>query len=293
MAIVSASSFAVVLVVSTIAHRIEMAFEGGDLLSDPTAIYGCWRTDDGLQECFGEHGQYNISQGYERDTGTWRIVDTRALEISMHGSQRWDVAEIDDRTLVLTRGLQEIRYNRAADESTSRVDLGGGYQDAKWGMSSDQVRDLLPGLANRQSSEFLIMSQEDGAEIKCWFDDQGLSRVEVHPSASTVRDTEGIVAMLRAMESRFGEGMEVPNRVDATLGIPLRVFQWSDAETTITFQMWDPERAEAHGIPVDSLAGTITLIYESTAATRRAAAAEQRAREQTIENRTRAIEGQL
>jgi hypothetical protein len=122
-----------------------------------------------------------------------------------------------------------------------KVSLGGGYRDAKWGMTKAQVAAALKLKPAEDSADFLLFKLGDTESVKCWFKNDRLYRVEYHPLNQPGISDEQLKAtsegILRTLRDRYGEP-EMPADMADGMGIPFDLFaQWDDGATKLKLEV--------------------------------------------------------
>lgn len=144
--------------------------------------------------------------------------------------------------------------------------LGGGYKEAKWGMSKAEVRNhisgtietytssvdselkqqenLLTGVAESANDEWFIVTN-DGKETSYHFLNDRLFGVKFNPNLPDVNRGQSkngaAEAILSGLIEKFGEGDGYIKGMVNQGDFPLLVYRWNDGETTIKYIMWDPD----------------------------------------------------
>jgi hypothetical protein len=177
-----------------------------------------------------------------------------------------------------------VRKLALVDEQRQAHRLGGGYKEAKWGMSKAQVKQVLGGTVDRwgggESTDFLALDI-DGKGLKCWFAGDRLYRVEFNPRLADA-DVAGVDAILALAVEKFGPGTERTDRGDATTGLPLMFYEWEDSDTTIKFRVVKPRPELYRGT-----ASSLKVIYEHKAGRAGLEAAQQQKAGEAAERRAR------
>ena len=136
----------------------------------------------------------------------------------------------------------------AAQASASRAParsgpLGGGYKDAKWGMSLSEVKKLLPGRIEYETrlpkiDKTLRYNLGEGKKLVCSFNHDQFYHAFYSPMAQD-GDLETAQAVLTGLRKKFGPGKVADNFVDGQ-NRPLIVVTWNDGVTQIELRMPDP-----------------------------------------------------
>ena len=147
------------------------------------------------------------------------------------------------------------RYPKSSKASVAREDIAtceqhmqelfGGYQNIKFGMSKEQVKNLFPGKLV-QSREKYLAYIKDKAEITFWFFNNALYEVEVEPNAKKQRighgpATKDMQNTINALVLKYGEYEQIPNMV-SVMGFfeqPLEYYKWSFKDKEIVLSYWD------------------------------------------------------
>ena len=123
-------------------------------------------------------------------------------------------------------------------EKTGR--LGGGYREARWGMSPAEVKQALAENLEfetrlPQVEKILKYDLGEGRKLVCRFDHEQFYRAEYHPIAA---DGEEVVseAVLSGLQKKYGPGQQVEGFTDRE-GRPLRIFKWNDGVSEIELRM--------------------------------------------------------
>ena len=124
-------------------------------------------------------------------------------------------------------------------------ELFSGYQNIKFGMSKQEVKQLFTGKLT-QSKEKYLEYVKDKAEITFWFFNNALYEVEVKPNAKKQRighgpATEDMQNTINALALKYGEYEQIPNMV-SVMGFfeqPLEYYKWSFTDKEIILSYWD------------------------------------------------------
>lgn len=143
-----------------------------------------------------------------------------------------------------------VRAEAAVASPARRPSLGGGYKDAKWGMSLGQVKALVgatPKEEYRTSLKFVDAppdSDSEGSETEYEFYEGALSRVTYAPprkrSVFSVYDWKDREAAMGLLVGKYGTARTSTTReefytLDGLADLPTTLHKWSDGETDITF----------------------------------------------------------
>ena len=122
-------------------------------------------------------------------------------------------------------------------------DLGGGYKNAKWGMSPIQVKNVLKGeiidSGERDFISYIEYNIGAGKTLKCWFYKNRFYQVWYNPRLKD-DDELGAEAVLRALTKKYGTGKILKGAV-TFLGLPRLTIIWDDGITEIEYTMYDPD----------------------------------------------------
>jgi hypothetical protein len=151
----------------------------------------------------------------------------------LHKQATTEQATTEQATTEQATTEQATPAQTATEQTVGR--LGGGYKNAKWGMSKEDVIAAL-ALPVVDSSSNTIVFRGD-IKIVCSFSDYGLYLVKVEPSCSNRTDFE---AILSHMESKYGVATRRTDMVDGRIGFPLIYCIWDDEVTKIILSMIDP-----------------------------------------------------
>lgn len=144
------------------------------------------------------------------------------------------------RSSVFTSAMNEMIF---CEEEIEK--LFSGYQNIKFGMSKEQVKELFAGKLI-QSKEKYLEYIKDKAEIVFWFFNNALYEVEVKPNVKKQRighgpATEDMQNTINALVLKYGEYEQIPNMVLA-MGFfeqPLEYYKWSFKDKEIVLSYWD------------------------------------------------------
>lgn len=121
--------------------------------------------------------------------------------------------------------------------------LGGGYKNAKWGMSPTQVKNVLKGeiidSGERDFISYIEYNIGAGKTLKCWFYKNRFYQVWYTPGLKD-DDEEGAKAVLMALTKKYGPGKILKGDVDS-LGFPKLTIIWDDGITEIKYRMYHPD----------------------------------------------------
>lgn len=120
-----------------------------------------------------------------------------------------------------------------------------GYQNIKFGMTKEQVKELFSGKLS-QSREKYLEYVKDKAEITFWFFNNTLYEVEVKPNARKQRmghgpATEDMKNTINALTLKYGKYEKIPNMV-SVIGFfeqPLEYYKWTFKDKEIILSYWD------------------------------------------------------
>lgn len=124
-------------------------------------------------------------------------------------------------------------------------ELFSGYQNIKFGMDKQQVKELFAGKLIQNQREYLKYVKNK-AEIIFWFFDNALYEVEVRPNARKRRighgpATEDMQNTINALALKYGQYEQVPNMV-SVMGFfeqPLEYYRWSFNDKEIILSYWN------------------------------------------------------
>ncbi len=132
----------------------------------------------------------------------------------------------------------------SASQAPARMGpLGGGYKDAKWGMSSNEVKKLRLGKIEYETrlpkvEKTLRYDLGEGKKLVCYFDHDQFYHASYSPVAQD-GDLETAQAVLAGLRRKYGPGKVADNFVDGQ-NRPLIVVTWNDGVTQIELRMPDP-----------------------------------------------------
>ena len=139
-----------------------------------------------------------------------------------------------------------VPYNQQAQQQEQeKLELFSGYQNIKFGMTKEQVKELFQGKL-KQTKEKYLFYVKDNAEITFWFFQNALYQVDVAPNAKKKRighgpATEDMQNTINAMALKYGKYEKKPNMVE-NMGFyqqPLEYYKWSFKDKEIVLSYWD------------------------------------------------------
>lgn len=177
--------------------------------------------------------------------------------------------------------------------------LGGGYKDAKWGMSPDAVRRALPGTPDYETrspgpEKTMIYDLGEGRKLVCSFLHEQFYRAVYTPIPGD-GDFDGANMVFSGLERKFGPGKELRGYLNAE-NRPLRVVKWNDGISEIEFRMADwqaPEWKEEKSFPGKSVLVMYTNIPLSLKRERLKAEEKKRQEKDQLQNKAQKIENDL
>jgi hypothetical protein len=125
--------------------------------------------------------------------------------------------------------------------------LGGGYRDAKWGMSLDEVKKLLGGRLDYETrlqniEKTLRLDLGKGREVTCLFyNDQFFQAI--YKPVTADNDQQAAEAVLDGLNRKYGPGKDEEGFSDKD-GKPLKIVTWNDGISKIELRMRDPKPPE-------------------------------------------------
>ncbi|ACC98998.1 hypothetical protein Emin_1450 [Elusimicrobium minutum Pei191] len=129
--------------------------------------------------------------------------------------------------------------------------LGGGYQDAKWGMSKSEVKKVLGYRVKEEGSNWITFNLGNRKELDAVFFNGKLYLARLSPKIETEKEYKGL---LLGLVSKFGEGTPQSNMTRSylhTLEIPVVTIVWEDANTNITWSAWDNTSRDVQNFSYD------------------------------------------
>ncbi|MBI5240170.1 MAG: hypothetical protein HY926_06835 [Elusimicrobia bacterium] len=180
--------------------------------------------------------------------------------------------------------------------------LGGGYKDAKWGMSPAEVKKRIPARVDYETRQpkvekTLILSLGEGRKLSCFFENDRFFQAIYQPVAVDGEPTAA-EAVVSGLSKKYGPGKEEDGFTDKE-GKPLRLVTWNDGITKIEFRMRAPRPSGKNpnlaAEPYPS--STVTVLYTSIAVSAKRALRQdeerRRAEEQKRQQRVNDIQGDL
>jgi|GEM_PF-5179281 len=152
--------------------------------------------------------------------------------------------------------------------------LGGGYRDAKWGMSIAEVKKRLAGRLEYETrlpniEKILRLDLGEGRKVTCNFNHDQFYQAIYRPMAAD-NDAQAAEAVLDGLGRKYGPGKEEEGYLDKD-GKALKIVTWNDGISKIEFRMRDPRPPEKTGdrklwvYP----SSTLAVIYTDIAASAR------------------------
>jgi hypothetical protein len=180
--------------------------------------------------------------------------------------------------------------------------LGGGYKDAKWGMSPAEVKKRLPARVDYETRQAkiektLILSLGEGRKLTCLFEGDKFYQAIYQPVPAD-DDPTAAEAVLSGLHKKYGPGKEEDGFTDKA-GRPLRLMTWNDGISKIEFRMRAPRTPEKSlGLkPEPYPSSTVAVLYTSISISARRALRQdeerRRAEEQKRRQRINDIQGDL
>lgn len=195
-----------------------------------------------INACSNEHESqakalYNTTMGIKQNQGCVKAMDIYKEIINKYPSSPYASSAITDLSLC----ENEIQKQKDAE----KLKLFSGYQNIKFGMSKEQVKELFSGKLTQNREEYLTYIK-DKAEITFWFFNNALYEVEVKPNAKKQRighgpATEDMQNTINALVLKYGEYEQIPNMV-LVMGFfnqPLEYYKWSFKDKEIILSYWD------------------------------------------------------
>ena len=152
--------------------------------------------------------------------------------------------------------------------------LGGGYKNAKWGMSIAEVKKKLPGRLEYETRQpkaekTLILDLGENRKVTCLFDNDRFFQAIYQP-VSADDDQPAAEAVLDGLSRKYGPGKDAEGFTDKD-GKPLKITTWNDGVSKIEFRMRDPKTPEKtpektlDRKPVPYPSSTLAVLYTSIA----------------------------
>jgi hypothetical protein len=171
--------------------------------------------------------------------------------------------------------------------------LGGGYQNAKWGMTVDQVKSAL--ISNRIKANIEVNTSDgdkavrfiiDGQkELTCFFYNNKFYHAEYDPKLKA-HEEDVARAILNEMITKYGNGRTY--RGTNNIGLIYYVTtEWEDIETKIIYQIHDKQ------VMMYYVAGSVIVAYTCKAIEAQKDADKERAANEAKQKRLRSFEGDL
>jgi hypothetical protein len=140
--------------------------------------------------------------------------------------------------------------------------LGGGYRDAKWGMSMAEVEKRLAARIEYESrqpsiNKTLILDLGQGRKVTCYFEHDQFYQAIYQPVASD-GDQQAAEAVMAGLEKKYGPGKEEEGFTDKH-DRPLKLITWNDGISKIELQMREPTPPAPAKV-----AGTKPWVYPSS-----------------------------
>ena len=122
--------------------------------------------------------------------------------------------------------------------------LGGGYKNAKWGMSVAEVKKKLPSRLEYETRQpkvdkILILDLGAGRKVTCYFENDRFYQAIYQPVAAD-NDQQAAEAVLSGLDKKYGPGKDEEGFTDKE-GKPLKLVTWNDGISKIEFRMRDPK----------------------------------------------------
>ena len=180
---------------------------------------------------------YNTTIEIKQDQGCAKAIEGYKEIINKYPSSPYAA------TAVKELALCEKEIQKQKDDE--KMKLFSGYQNIKFGMNKEQVKELFSGKLT-QSREKYLEYVKDKAEITFWFFNNALYEVEVKPNAKKQRighgpATEDMQNTINALALKYGEYEQIPNMV-SVMGFfeqPLEYYKWSFKDKEIILSYWD------------------------------------------------------
>ncbi|MDD5628830.1 MAG: hypothetical protein PHU21_07190 [Elusimicrobia bacterium] len=170
--------------------------------------------------------------------------------------------------------------------------LGGGYRDAKWGMSMAEVKKRLAGRLEYETrlpniEKILRLDIGEGRKVTCNFDHDQFYQAIYKPVAAD-GDQVSAEAASNGLERKYGPGKAETGYSDKD-GKALKIVTWNDGTSRIEFRMRDP-KAPASASERESWvypSSTVVVIYTDITATMRREQRQEEERKRLDEKRRR------
>jgi hypothetical protein len=165
------------------------------------------------------------------------------------------------KTVILSILLCSLTYCLYA-QNTQKISLGDGYQNAKWGMTKDQVLNSLSNdriiLEDSTESSNLRFKIDGIKKLTCLFYNHRFYKAIYEPNYND-DDVKGVQAVLLSLQKKYGSGKHLLGYRDSFMGIDLLLIVWDDGISNIKFRMWDPKVASSKLGNYPS--STLTVVY--------------------------------
>ncbi len=131
--------------------------------------------------------------------------------------------------------LLELQKDILKEKNKNR--LGGGYQNAKWGMSPLEVKQALGLQVIKSSGNTLNFQQNMNKGVDCYYNNNQLYKVEYNPTINSSRDLD---IFYQSLVRKYGTPLEKPNMYygSTSFRIPIKYYEWTDDYTQIIFTYW-------------------------------------------------------
>lgn len=186
------------------------------------------------------------NQGKELYTTTSEIMQSQGCEKAIDGYKeiikKYPFSSYAHRA---TTDLKMCEDKIQKQKEEARLQLFSGYQNIKFGMSKEQVKQLFSGRLIENRKKYLEYIK-DKAEITFWFFDNALYEIEVKPNARKQRighgpATRDMQNTINALALKYGNYEQIPNMV-SVMGFveqPLEYYKWSFKDKEIILTYWD------------------------------------------------------
>lgn len=180
---------------------------------------------------------YNTTIEIKQNQGCVKAIEGYKEIINKYPSSPYAATAVKELTLC------EKEIQKQKDDE--KLKLFSGYQNIKFGMSKQEVKQLFVGKLT-QSREKYLEYVKDNAEITFWFFNNALYEVEVQPNARKQRighgpATEDMQNTINALALKYGEYEQIPNMV-SIIGFveqPLEYYKWTFKDKEIVLSYWD------------------------------------------------------
>ena len=180
--------------------------------------------------------------------------------------------------------------------------LGGGYKDAKWGMSPAEVKKAVPARVDYETRQpkvekTVIFSLGEGRKLTCLFEGERFYQAIYQPVPAD-DEPAAAEAVLSGLSQKYGPGKEEDSYTDKE-GRPLRLVTWNDGVSKIEFRMRSPRPNEKslEFKPEPYPSSTVAVLYTSIALSARRSLRQEderrRAEELKRQQRIKDIQGDL